>query len=151
MILYYFIDGLGRGRDRIWAWLGNCGYDSYLRRTMLAALSGSSQLLSATYGYDNASRLASVTDGNDNSATYSYVANSPLVSQITFKQSGLTRMTTTKQWDYLNRLTQISSAPSAAYTSPLDVQLQLQPGKPAHEGHIGRRVLLDLRLRFVGA
>ncbi len=41
------------------------------------------------------------------------------MSQITFKQSGLTRMTTTKQWDYLNRLTQISSAPSAAYTSPL--------------------------------
>ncbi len=119
MILYYFIDGLGRGRDRIWAWLGNCGYDSDLRRTELAALSGSSQLLSATYGYDNASRLASVTDGNDNSATYSYVANSPLVSQITFKESGLTRMTTTKQWDYLNRLTQISSAPGAAYTSPL--------------------------------
>ena len=119
MILYYFIDGLGRGRDRIWAWLGNCGYDSDLRRTMLAALSGSSQLLSATYGFDNASRLASVTDGNNNSATYSYLANSPLVSQITFKQSGLTRMTTTKQWDYLNRLTQISSAPGAAYTSPL--------------------------------
>ena len=95
------------------------GYDSYLRRTMLAALSGSSQLLSATYGFDNASRLASVTDGNNNSATYSYLANSPLVSQITFKQSGLTRMTTTKQWDYLNRLTQISSASSAAYTSPL--------------------------------
>ena len=119
MILYYFIDGLGRGRDRIWAWLGNCGYDSDLRRTMLAALSGSSQLLSATYGYDNASRLASVADGNNNSASYSYLANSPLVSHITFKQSGLTRMTTTKQWDYLNRLTQISSAPGAAYTSPL--------------------------------
>ena len=103
------------------------GYDSYLRRTMLAALSGSSQLLSATYGYDNASRLASVTDGNNNSATYSYLANSPLVSQITFKQSGLTRMTTTKQWDYLNRLTQISSAPSAAYTSPLTYNYNYNP------------------------
>ena len=103
------------------------GYDSDLRRTMLAALSGSSQLLSATYGYDNASRLASVTDGNNNSATYSYLANSPLVSQITFKQSGATRMTTTKQWDYLNRLTQISSAPSAAYTSPLTFNYNYNP------------------------
>jgi hypothetical protein len=38
---------------------------------------------------------------------------------ITFKQSGTTRMTTTKQYDYLNRLTQISSAPSASYTLPV--------------------------------
>ena len=40
---------------------------------------------------------------------YSYLANSPLVSQITFKQSGTTQMTTTKQYDYLNRLGSISS------------------------------------------
>jgi len=40
--------------------------------------------------------------------------NSPLVSQIAFKQSGTTRMTTTKQYDYLNRLTSISSVPSAS-------------------------------------
>jgi RHS repeat-associated protein len=36
------------------------------------------------------------------------------VSQIVFQQSGTTRMTTGKQYDYLNRLTQISSAPSAS-------------------------------------
>lgn len=46
-----------------------------------------------------------------------YIANSPLISQILFTNSGVTRMTTMKQYDYLNRLTQISSVPSAA--SPL--------------------------------
>ena len=95
------------------------GYDADLRRTNLSALAASSQLRSASYAYDNASRLASVTDANNNSAAYSYLANSPLVSQIGFKQSGITRMTTTKSYDYLNRLTQISSAPSASYTLPL--------------------------------
>jgi len=92
------------------------GYDADLRRTTLVALSSGSSLLSANYSYDNASRLSSVTDGNNNSAAYSYVANSPLVSQITFKQSGTTRVATTKQYDYLNRLTSISSAPSATNT-----------------------------------
>ncbi len=103
------------------------GYDQFMRRTNLVALDSSSPLLQQSFGYDNASRLQMVSDGNNNSATYSYVANSPLVSQIVFKQSGLTRMTTTKQWDYLNRLTQISSAPSAAYTSPLTFNYNYNP------------------------
>ena len=38
-----------------------------------------------------------------------YVANSPLVSQIVFTNSGTTRMTTTKQYDFLNRLTTIQT------------------------------------------
>ena len=94
-------------------------YDQCLRRTNLTAFSAGSPLLSDEYGYDNASRLASVTDASGNAATYSYLANSPLVSQITFKQSGTTRMTTTKQYDYLNRLTQISSVPSVSGVLPL--------------------------------
>ena len=40
------------------------------------------------------------------------IANSPLVGQITFQHNGQTVMTTTKQYDYLNRLTGISSANS---------------------------------------
>ncbi len=84
-------------------------YDSLLRRSGLAALSPSSQTLSAAaYTYDSASRLESVSDGT-NTATYTYVANSPLVSQIAFTQSGQPRMTTTKQYDSLNRLTSIAS------------------------------------------
>jgi hypothetical protein len=54
-----------------------------------------------------------VNDGNQNTATYSHLANSPLVGQIVFANYGSTRMTTTKQYDYLNRLTAISSSPSA--------------------------------------
>ncbi len=62
--------------------------------------------------YDPASRLRAVSDGNGNPATYNYLANSPLVSQIFFTNSGARRMTTTKQWDNLNRLTQVSSVSS---------------------------------------
>ena len=65
------------------------------------------------FSYDTASRLQSVTSG-DLSATYSYLANSALPEQIIFKQNGVTRMTTTKQFDFLNRLTGISSVPSAS-------------------------------------
>jgi YD repeat-containing protein len=56
-------------------------------------------------------RSSLVSDGT-NSATYSYLVNSPLVSQILFKQAAATRMTTTQQYDYLNRLQQISAVPS---------------------------------------
>jgi RHS repeat-associated protein len=40
----------------------------------------------------------------------SYLVNSPLVSQIQFRQSNTQVMTTTKSYDLLNRLTNISSA-----------------------------------------
>ena len=94
-------------------------YDADLRRTTLAALNGTTPLTTTTYGYDHASRLLTVNDGNNNVATYSYLANSPLVGQIVFTKSGSVRMTTTKQYDDLNRLTQISSAPSGSGLLPL--------------------------------
>jgi len=53
------------------------GYDAYLRRTSLH-LNSQPSALNFSYGYDAASRLVSVNDGNNNSATYSYLANSPL-------------------------------------------------------------------------
>jgi RHS repeat-associated protein len=83
-------------------------YDSFSRRSTNGIWNGSSWLTQTRYGYDAASRLHSVGDGT-NSATYVYVANSPLVSQILFTNSGTLRMTTTKQFDYLNRLTSIQS------------------------------------------
>jgi hypothetical protein len=55
------------------------------------------------------SSFATVSDGT-NSAAYSYLANSSLAGQITFAQSGTTEMTTSKQYDYLNRLVSISSS-----------------------------------------
>jgi RHS repeat-associated protein len=88
--------------------------DSLLRRTNLALLTGASaQLYRAGYGFDAAGRLDSVNDGT-NSATYSYLANSPLVSQITFKSNSTVRLTTTKTHDFLNRLARIDHSNSVA-------------------------------------
>ncbi len=57
------------------------GLDNCLRRTSLDIRS-TSLLTSQAYGYDSQSgRLQAVTDGV-NAATYSYVANSALISQI---------------------------------------------------------------------
>ncbi|MDR3560085.1 MAG: hypothetical protein P4N59_01400, partial [Negativicutes bacterium] len=64
------------------------GYDALGRRTKLAGLKANSPLVQQSFGYDAASRLATVSDGNNNLATYSYVANSPLVGQITYQHSG---------------------------------------------------------------
>jgi RHS repeat-associated protein len=82
------------------------GYDVLNRRFALGLVSDANTLVN--YGYDGASRLIGVTNGV-NTATYSYVANSPLVSDIEFKQGGTNRMITTKSYDYLNRLTLITN------------------------------------------
>ena len=66
------------------------GYDGYLRRTNTVALGVSGVLRQAICGYDGASRLASVSDGNGNSATYYYLSNSPLVCQIVFASNSTT-------------------------------------------------------------
>jgi len=55
--------------------------------------------------------LSIVSDGT-NSATYTYLANSPLVSQVDFKNTGTVRMVTLKNYDKLNRLTLIKSTNS---------------------------------------
>ena len=82
------------------------GYDAFLRR----AASGLSAQPSALtiHGYDNAGRVQSVANGTT-SVTYTYVANSSLIWQITFSSGGTARMTTTKTYDFVNRLTGISS------------------------------------------
>jgi RHS repeat-associated protein len=90
-------------------------YDSLLRRTSFQIVTGAVVKATFNYGYDAASRLFAITNGNYN-ASYTYLANSPLVSQITFRSNAITRVTTTKSYDYLNRLTGISSAPSGAST-----------------------------------
>jgi len=48
----------------------------------------------------------------------SNLANSPLMSQITFQQSSTVRMTTVEQYDYLDRLQSISSAPNSQLLFP---------------------------------
>ena len=61
---------------------------------------------------------------DDQPAGYTYLANSPLMSQIAFQQSSTVRMTTAKQFDYLNRLQSISSAPAGACQLPLSFGYQ---------------------------
>jgi RHS repeat-associated protein len=88
-------------------------YDEFLRRTNLSTFAGSTPMTVSQYAYDPASRLLSAADST-NSAAYAYIANSPLVSQISFTNNGAWRMTTTKIYDKLNRLTQIASLPSGS-------------------------------------
>ena len=89
-------------------------YDNLLRRNNLSVLNGASVLTSVGYAYDADSRLQAVASGAI-TATYTYIDNSPLVGQIAFANNGQPVMTTTKQYDHLNRLTGISS--SSASTS----------------------------------
>ncbi len=91
------------------------GYDQFLRRTNLTLL-GAGVLARTIYSYDDGGRLSTVSDGT-NSATYAYLADSPLVDTITFKQNLTTRMTTTKTYDNLNRLTVIESLTNSSPVS----------------------------------
>ncbi len=84
------------------------GFDSLARPNALAV----SSIYSIGMTYDDASRLHTVTSG-DNVATYGYLANSPLVETLTMSHQGNTRLTTTKVYDYLDRLTSITNQPSA--------------------------------------
>ena len=89
-------------------------YDALWRRKSLDyRTNNGAAVLSYSYAYDGASRLTNVSDGVY-SAGYSYVANSPLVSQVAFRSNSTTRMTTSKSYDYLNRLLSTSSTNSTA-------------------------------------
>ncbi|MCW5553566.1 MAG: hypothetical protein KIS67_15580 [Verrucomicrobiae bacterium] len=57
-----------------------------------------------------------MTNGNYTAAN-SYLANAPLVSQIAFRSNTVPRMTTTRSYDFLNRLTDIASSAGAAPVS----------------------------------
>lgn len=97
------------------------GFDHLSRRTNLATLFNGYLLTETTNNYDNSSRLSTVSDGV-NSASYSYLANSSLVQQIIFRQTNATRMTTTNEYDNLNRITRITSSPSASATISYNYQ-----------------------------
>jgi YD repeat-containing protein len=90
-------------------------YDSLLRRTNAAALKGSTVLASVNYAYDNASRLDQVTDGAV-SAAFGYLQYSPLLQTVQFRHQGTNVMTTTRSYDFLDRLTSIAST-TAAFSS----------------------------------
>jgi RHS repeat-associated protein len=92
-------------------------FNNSLQRTSIT-LSGAASSYSAGYTFDTAGRLLTATEG-PSTATYDYLANSVLIGHITFAQNGQTRMVTSKQFDFLNRLQSISSAPSGPAASVL--------------------------------
>lgn len=84
-------------------------YDSYRRKSGVSATGYGGTL--NNYTYDTAGRLATIGDGT-NVATYAYLANSRLPSQILFKQVSSTRLTTAKAYDFLDRVSTMLSTPS---------------------------------------
>jgi RHS repeat-associated protein len=77
-------------------------YDTALRRSALTFFrTNVAAALTVSYGYDTAGRLSTVGDGAAQ-ATYGYLANSALVEEITFRQSGTQRMKTTRQYGFNN-------------------------------------------------
>ncbi|HEY5912156.1 MAG TPA: RHS repeat-associated core domain-containing protein [Verrucomicrobiae bacterium] len=98
------------------------GYDPFMRRTNLVVQQSSNPIIQQSFAFDAASRLQRVTDyttaNNPYSAGFTYVANSPLVRQIAFTNNASWRMTTTKQYDFLNRLTSICSVGSGSSSLP---------------------------------
>ena len=81
----------------------NNHYDSLLRRDRLTTVG-----IDTTYGYDAASRFSTIGAG-DATATYAYYADSSLVNTVTMGIAGTTKLVTTKTYDNLNRLANISS------------------------------------------
>jgi hypothetical protein len=71
--------------------------DTYRTETV-AAYHGQTMVTSGTDGYDIAGRLSTVADATLNS-TYSYLANSSLIGQITQRQNSTVRMTETRQYE----------------------------------------------------
>ena len=93
-------------------WAVTNTYYADLRRTRLrATLAGRAQV-TQDYGYDAAGRLQSATSGSF-SAEYAYHANSPLVSTVSPRYHGHNRLVTTKQYDFINRLSSIGNGAGA--------------------------------------
>jgi hypothetical protein len=95
--------------------LGGLSVTNAYNSILLRSLTTVPAKITNSFSYDGA-RLTNVTDGNY-SAGYAYLANSPLIAQITFKDGNTVRMTTSKQYDFLNRLQSINNAPALASES----------------------------------
>lgn len=88
------------------------GFDPLSRPNRVTASVGSTSLVQTDYGYDLASRLATVTNG-DKTATYAYLADTSMVASVTFQRGSVNRLVVTKTYDKLDHLTSIEAVPSA--------------------------------------
>ncbi|OGV67777.1 MAG: hypothetical protein A3K19_15760 [Lentisphaerae bacterium RIFOXYB12_FULL_65_16] len=87
-------------------------YDALGRRSGLECGVGLLPCASASYSYDGASRLATVTSSTS-THTYAYLPNSDLVDTLTSRTGAQDIMVTQKTYDNLNRLVSIASGPGA--------------------------------------
>ncbi len=90
-------------------------YDALLRRETFSMSTGGPSY-NVTWGYDGASRLATVASGAE-TTHYTYAANSGLVTSLTTSRSGTPRLTTTSSYDSLERLTSISHSNGSTVVS----------------------------------
>ena len=84
-------------------------YDTLGRRTGLQLKQNNTAVYSNSYAYDVQGRIATVGDGT-NTATYSRVPGTNLLNSTTISQGGVTKLTTSRTYDSLYRMTGISSA-----------------------------------------
>ena len=87
----------------------HAAYDTLGRRASLAASQAGEDRATTLYTYDDASRLASVSDGT-RTFTYGYLANSALVGTLTVNNGTANVMTTTREYDKVNRLLSIRAS-----------------------------------------
>ncbi len=90
-------------------------YDALLRRETFSTNTGG-PVFDVTWGYDGASRLSTVTSGSE-TTTYTYAANSGLVTGLATTRGGTPRLTVTSSYDALERLTSIISSNGSAVVS----------------------------------
>jgi RHS repeat-associated protein len=93
-------------------------YDGFERRTGFGASHSSVPIVSQGYTYDNASRMATASMGSV-SGSYAYHPNSSLINTLTFKSGTSAVATTTRTFDALNRLMEISTVSVNGTTAPV--------------------------------
>jgi RHS repeat-associated protein len=84
------------------------GYDGFLRRNSLQAMSGTASLINQTYGYDSTSRLETVTSGGQ-TATYGYFPSSGLLNTTSFTSGTIMART----YDAQSRIQTVTNTPAS--------------------------------------
>lgn len=95
------------------------GYDPLRRLNSITATRNGTTLIQTGFGYDSVSRLETATSGN-NSATFAYHPKSTLVQSVTFKHSGTTAVTQSRDFDGLARPTLFSTTPTVGPSSSFE-------------------------------
>jgi RHS repeat-associated protein len=103
-------------------WSVTNGYNVMLQRTTQSLRENTTERQKALFGYDNAGRMSAVTNGLSTGlrAAYGYLPNSSLIGALTLTNNNTGRgMTTTREYDRLNRLRSISSKAVGSTNAPV--------------------------------